>query len=151
MPINATPKIDNSSTATNLPIITKSSIQFVNDSTEEHFMAMIINGSKEVFAKEAQIAFDNLNNDEFNKLQLNATYVQFNKDTYIVWVGPFDNQKESIQYTQKIRPRLKSELISFIPEKQYEIFIFGKNNILQISSNEDLLLYKEFMLKNIYK
>lgn len=151
LPINATPKIDNSSTATNLPIITKSSIQFVNDSTEEHFMAMIINGSKEVFAKEAQIAFDNLNNDEFNKLQLNATYVQFNKDTYIVWVGPFDNQKESIQYTQKIRPRLKSELISFIPEKQYEIFIFGKNNILQISSNEDLLLYKEFMLKNIYK
>lgn len=151
LPINAIPKIDNSSTATNLPIITKSSIQFVNDSTEEHFMAMIINGSKEVFAKEAQIAFDNLNNDEFNKLQLNATYVQFNKDTYIVWVGPFDNQKESIQYTQKIRPRLKSELISFIPEKQYEIFIFGKNNILQISSNEDLLLYKEFMLKNIYK
>lgn len=144
-------KPNNLSTNPNLNTVAKNKIQFVNDSTEEHFMAMVIKGSKEVFVKEAQNALDNLNNDEFNKLQLNATYVQFNEDTYIVWIGPFDNQKESIQYTQKIRPRLKTELISFIPVKQYEIFIFGKTNILQINSYEDLLMYKEFMIKNIYK
>ena len=114
-------------------------------------MAMIIKGSKEVFVKEAQNALDNLNNDEFKKLGLSVTYVQFNENTYIVWVGPFDNQKESIQYTQKIKPRFQTELISFIPSKQYEIFIFGKTNIMQITSNEDLLKYKDFMLKNIYK
>ena len=132
-------------------LTTKNSIQFTNDSTEDHFMAMIIKGSKEVFVKEAQNALDNLNNDEFKKLDLSATYVQFNDNTYILWVGPFDNQRESIQYTQKIKPRLQTELISFIPAKQYEIFIFGKSNIMQITSNEDLLKYKEFMLKNIYK
>jgi len=126
-------------------------IQFTNDSTEEHYMAMIIKGSKEVFVKEAQTALDNLNEDEFKKLQLDVTFVQFNKDTYIVWVGPFDHQKESIQYVQKIKPRLKTEIISFIPSKQYEIFIFGKSNILQINNDEDLLQYKDFMIKNIYK
>ena len=129
----------------------KSLIQFTNDSTEEHYMAMVIKGSKEVFVKEAQTALDNLNEDEFKKLQLDVTYVQFNKDTYIVWVGPFDRQQESIQYAQKIKPRLKTEIISFIPSKQYEIFIFGKSNILQINNDEDLLQYKDFMIKNIYK
>ncbi len=129
----------------------KSSIQFTNDSTEEHYMAMVIKGSKEVFVKEAQTALDNVNEDEFKKLQLDVTYVQFNQDTYIVWVGPFNRQQESIQYAQKIKPRLKTEIISFIPTKQYEIFIFGKSNILQINNDEDLLQYKDFMLKNIYK
>ena len=144
--INKKSTIDSNQSLTN-----NTSIQFTNDSTEDHYMAMIIKGSKEVFVKEAQNALDNLNNDEFKKLGLSVTYVQFNENTYIVWVGPFDNQKESIQYTQKIKPRFQTELISFIPSKQYEIFIFGKTNIMQITSNEDLLKYKDFMLKNIYK
>ncbi len=126
-------------------------IRFTNDSTEEHYIGIVIKGTKEVFAKEAQNAMDNLNTDEFNSLQLSSTYVQFNKDTYIVWVGPFDTQKQAITYTQKVKPRLKTEIISFIPAKQYEIFIFGKSNILQISNNEDLLLYKDFMFKHIYQ
>jgi hypothetical protein len=128
-----------------------SNIQFINDTTEEHYWGIVIKGSKEVFAKEAQIAMDNVNTEEFNSLELSSTYVQFNQDTYIVWVGPFDTQKQAITYTQKIKPRLKSELISFLPIKQYEIFIFGKSNILQINTNEDLQLYRDFMLKNIYQ
>lgn len=131
--------------------IAKPMLAFTNDSSEEHFMAMIIKGTKEVFIKEAQNALENLNNEEFNKLGLSTSFVQFNQDTHIVWVGPFDNQKESIAYTLKIKPRLTSELISFIPVKQYEIFIFGKSNILLINDFEDVLKYKEFMFKNIYK
>ena len=128
-----------------------SNIQFINDTTEEHYWGIIIKGSKEVFAKEAQIAMDNVNTEEFNSLALSSTYVQFNQDTYIVWVGPFDTQKAALNYTQKIKPRLKTELISFLPTKQYEIFIFGKSNILQINNNEDLQLYRDFMLKYIYQ
>jgi hypothetical protein len=128
-----------------------SNIQFINDTTEEHYWGIVIKGSKEVFAKEAQIAMDNVNTEEFNSLELSSTYVQFNQDTYIVWVGPFDTQKAALIYTQKIKPRLKTELISFLPTKQYEIFIFGKSNILQINNNEDLQLYRDFMLKYIYQ
>jgi hypothetical protein len=128
-----------------------SNIQFINDTTEEHYWGIVIKGSKEVFAKEAQVAMDNVNTEEFNSLELSSTYVQFNQDTYIVWVGPFDTQKAALTYTQKIKPRLKTELISFLPTKQYEIFIFGKSNILQINNNEDLQLYRDFMLKYIYQ
>jgi tetratricopeptide (TPR) repeat protein len=128
-----------------------SNLQFINDTTEEHYWGIVIKGSKEVFAKEAQIAMDNVNTEEFNSLEISSTYVQFNQDTYIVWVGPFDTQKAALSYTQKIKPRLKSELISFLPTKQYEIFIFGKSNILQINTNEDLQLYRDFMLKYIYQ
>lgn len=126
-------------------------IIFTNDSLEDHYMAIVTNKVKEVFAKETKTAFNYLNTDEFKQLQLNTTHVQFDEDTYVVWIGPFDNKQACIQYIQKVKPRLKTELISFIPEKQYEIYIFGKSNILQISSKEDLKLYQEFMLKNIIK
>jgi adenosyl cobinamide kinase/adenosyl cobinamide phosphate guanylyltransferase len=133
-------------TATPIPAII-----FTNDSLEEHYMAIVTNKVKEVFVKETQTAFNYLNEDEYKKLQLNTTYVQFDDEVYIVWIGPFANQASGIQYIQKIKPRLKKELISFIPEKQYEIYIFGKSNLLQIKSKDDLKLYQEYMLKNIIK
>ena len=83
--------------------------------------------------------------------KLKVTYVQFGADTYIVWIGPFANLKSSEQYLTKVKPRLPKEIISFIPVNQYEIYLLGKSNIVLIKNEEDLLLYKEFMFKNIYK
>jgi hypothetical protein len=126
------------------------SIIFTNDSTEDHYVAMVTNKVKEVFVKESQTAFTYLNNDEFKKQNLKTTYVQFDDNVYIVWIGPFSTQQAGKLYIQKIKPRLKNELISFIPANQYEIYILGKSNILQIKTKEDLELYKDFMQKNIY-
>ena len=127
------------------------SIIFTNDSTEDHYVAIVTNKVKEVFVKESQTAFTYLNNDEFKKQNLKTTYVQFDDNVYIVWVGPFSSQQAGTSYIQKIKPRLKNEIISFIPANQYEIYILGKSNILQIKTKEDLELYKNFMQKNIYK
>ena len=92
-----------------------------------------------------------MNNDEFKKQNLKTTYIQFEENIYIVWIGPFSDQLAGKSYIQKIKPRLKNEIISFIPTNQYEIFILGKSNILQIKTKEDLELYKDYMQKNIYK
>ncbi len=126
-------------------------IIFSNDSTEDHYVAMVTNKVKEVFVKESQTAFNYLNNDEYKKQNLNTTYVQFDDNVYIVWIGPFSSQKAGMNYIQKVKPRLKNELLSFIPTSQYEIYILGKSNIIQIRTIEDLQLYKDFMQKNIYK
>ncbi len=126
-------------------------IIFSNDSTEDHYVALVTNKVKEVFVKESQTAFTYLNNDEFKKQNLKTTYVQFDDNVYIVWIGPFSTQQAGTSYIQKIKPRLKNELISFILANQYEIYILGKSNILQIKTKEELELYKEFMQKNIYK
>ena len=98
-----------------------------------------------------QTAFNYLNNDEFKKQQLNVTYVQFSEDSYIVWIGPFANLNNSVTYLNKVKTRLSKEIISFIPANQYELYLLGKSNILLIKNEEDLLLYKQFMLNNIYK
>jgi hypothetical protein len=46
---------------------------------------------------------------------------------------------------------LSKEIISFVPSKQYEIYLLSKSNILLIKDEADLKQYQQFMFKNIYK
>jgi hypothetical protein len=126
-------------------------LAFTNDSSEQHYIAFATQKVSAAFVKEMQTAFSYLNNDEFTKEKLNVTYVQFNESSYIVWIGSFENSQLAKNYMNKIKPRLSREIISFVPSKQYEIYLLSKSNILLIKDEADLKQYQQFMFKNIYK
>ena len=126
-------------------------VTFENDSLEPHYIALVTNKVSASFVKEIQNAFNLLNDDEFNKLKLNVTYIQFDDFTYIVWIGSFNNRLNASTYLNKIKPRLSKEIISFVPTKQYQLYLLGKSNIILIKSPEDLKKYEQFMIQNIYK
>ncbi len=126
-------------------------LNFENDSTELHYMALVTNKVSASFVKEVQNALNSLNEDEFKKQNLNVTYIQFDADTYIVWIGYFENRQKAVNYLTKVKPRLSKEIISFVPTKQYQLYLFGKSNIILIKSQADLKQYEQFMIKNIYK
>ena len=139
----------NSKVIATVPIIP--ALPFTNDSSEQHYIAFATQKVSAAFVKEMQTAFTYLNNDEFIKEKLNVTYVQFNESSYIVWIGSFENSQLAKNYMNKIKPRLSREIISFVPSKQYEIYLLSKSNILLIKDEADLKQYQQFMFKNIYK
>ena len=126
-------------------------LPFTNDSSEQYYIAFATQKVSAAFVKEMQTAFTYLNNDEFIKQKLNVTYVQFNENSYIVWIGPFVNNLDAKTYINKVKPRLSTEIISFVPSKQYEIYLLSKSNILLIKDEADLKQYQQYMFKNIYK
>ena len=126
-------------------------LPFTNDSSEQYYIAFATQKVSAAFVKEMQTAFTYLNNDEFIKQKLNVTYVQFNENSYIVWIGPFVNNLDAKTYMNKVKPRLSTEIISFVPSKQYEIYLLSKSNILLIKDEADLKQYQQYMFKNIYK
>ena len=132
-----------------IPII--AALPFTNDSSEQYYIAFATQKVSAAFVKEMQTAFTYLNNDEFIKQKLNVTYVQFNENSYIVWIGPFVNNLDAKTYMNKVKPRLSTEIISFVPSKQYEIYLLSKSNILLIKDEADLKQYQQYMFKNIYK
>ncbi len=142
-----TPKM----TETQVPKATEEGLQFSKTELEPHYIALVTHDIKEILVKEVQKSFQELNQDEFVKQKLDVTYLQFEDKIFVVWIGPFDNLKESTNYLNKVKGRLAKEIISFIPTQQYELFILGKSNIVQINNNADLIKYKAFMEKNIYK
>ena len=126
-------------------------IDFENDSLEPHYIALVTNKVSASFVKEIQNALNILNNDEFNKQKLNVTYIQFDETTYIVWIGSFINRTNASSYLNKIKTRLNKEIISFVPTKQYQLYLMGKSNIILIKNREDLNKYEQFMIQHIYK
>jgi hypothetical protein len=68
-----------------------------------------------------------------------------------VWIGPFTNASEGLLYLQKVKPRLSTEIISFIAKKQYELTLIGKSNIIQVNNQEQLDQYKRYKSTYYFK
>ena len=93
-----------------------------------------------------------MDRSKFKKQNLDVTYIEFEPNVFVVWIGPFLDLNSSYTYLNKIKGRLSNEIISFVQTKQYELFILGKSNILQIKNSDDLKKYKIYMnSNNIYK
>lgn len=129
-------------TSTALAKITEPQLVFTNDSLEQHYIALETYNVSPVFVKEIQNAFKDVHAEEFRKLNLAVTFVQFNEQSHIVWVGPFENAGAGLQYIQKVKPRLSTEIISFINKKQYDLTLIGKSNIIQINNQAQMDQYK---------
>ena len=117
-------------------------IVFTNDSLEQHYIALQTMNVSALFVKEIQNAFKDVNTEDFRKLNLAVTYVQFTDQSQIVWIGPFTNASEGLAYINKVKPRLSTEIISFIAKKQYDLTLIGKSNIILINNQEQLDQYK---------
>jgi len=117
-------------------------IVFSNDSLEQHYIALQTMNLSAVFVKEIQNAFKDVNAEDFRKLNLAVTFVQFTDQSHIVWIGPFANASDGLAYINKVKPRLSTEIISFVPKKQYDLTLIGKSNITLISNQEQLDQYK---------
>lgn len=144
--IAVSPKIDSSN-----KVAMDAGLFFTKDESEPHYAAILTTNIKEILVKEMVTALGYLNKDEFKKQNLDVTYLEFEPNVFVVWIGPFENLNSSNTYLNKIKGRLSTEIISFVQSKQYELYLLGKSNILQIKNSDDLKKYKSFMNNNIYK
>jgi len=117
-------------------------ITFTNDSLEQHYIALQTINVSAVFVKEIQNAIKDFNTETFKQLNLVVTYVQFTDQSHIVWIGPFTKASDGLAYINKVKPRLSTEIISFIAKRQYDLTLIGKSNIVLITNQEQLDQYK---------
>jgi len=117
-------------------------ITFTNDSLEQHYIALQTMNVSTIFVKEIQNAIKDYNTETFKPLNLAVTYVQFTDQSHIVWIGPFEKASDGLTYINKVKPRLSTEIISFIAKKQYDLTLIGKSNIVLINNQEQLEQYK---------
>ena len=144
--INSTPKNDS---ALSKNIINQ--ITFTNDSLEQHYIALQTMNVSAVFVKEMQNAIKDFNTETFKQLNLAVTYVQFTDQSHIVWIGPFTKASDGLAYINKVKPRLSTEIISFIAKRQYDLTLIGKSNIVLITNQEQLDQYKRDKLNYYFK
>jgi hypothetical protein len=126
-------------------------ISFRNDSTQPHYISFAVDNTSANQIERMQAAMQQFHKNEKGLPNLNVTYTQLDKMLYLLWIGPFDNVNQSIKYINTVKTKLATQITPFIPQQQYEIYIFGKSNISLIPDSKALKLYREFMINNIYK
>ncbi len=123
-------------------------IIFTNDSLQQHYAAIAVMNSNSATMDRIQTAIQQYHKNEKSTNLLTATYTELDKAQYLLWIGPFDNVNQSIKYLNTLKGKLSSQILPFIPQQQYEIYIFGKSNISTIQNSMDLKAYKDFMINN---
>jgi hypothetical protein len=126
-------------------------IAFTSDSLEQHYIALQTMNISAVFVKEIQNAFKDFNTETFRQLNLAVTYVQFTDQSHIVWIGPFNNASDGLAYINQVKPKLSTEIISFIAKKQYDLTLIGKSNIIQINNQEQMDQYRRYKSNYYFK
>ena len=126
-------------------------IAFSSDSLEQHYIALQTMNISAVFVKEIQNAFKDFNTETFRQLNLAVTYVQFTDQSHIVWIGPFNNATDGLAYINQVKPKLSTEIISFIAKKQYDLTLIGKSNIIQINNQEQMDQYRRYKSNYYFK
>lgn len=143
--LNGTPNLKMAVSPKNDSALSKNvlnQITFTNDSLEQHYIALQTINVSTIFVKEIQNAIKDFNTETYKQLNLAVTYVQFTDQSHIVWIGPFTKASDGLAYINKVKPRLSTEIISFIAKKQYDLTLIGKSNIVLINNQDQLDQYK---------
>ena len=143
--LNGTPNLKMAVSPKNDSALSKNvlnQITFTNDSLEQHYIALQTINVSTIFVKEIQNAIKDFNTETYKQLNLAVTYVQFTDQSHIVWIGPFTKASDGLAYINKVKPRLSTEIISFIAKKQYDLTLIGKSNIVLINNQDQLYQYK---------
>ena len=126
-------------------------MDFLNDSTEIHYVAFAINNIDLVTARKAQSLLSQISKAAYPSDNYDISFSAIDNGSFLLWAGPFDDKKGALKYLGLMNPKLKPQFLALMPKQQYEIYIFGKSNISLISTPSALTSYKEFMFKKIYK
>jgi len=124
---------------------------FKKDTNELHYIAVVANKINAYATNRIKDSLFTIINIENSKQKAGATISQIENDAYVIWIGPYENTSTSLKYLMNINSKMKKDLISIIAEKQYDILVIGKSNIIQIKTMDDFKKYKIFMLNNIFK
>ena len=126
-------------------------MDFLNDSTENHYVAFAINNIDLVTARKAQSLLSQISKAAYPSDNYDISFSAIDNGSFLLWAGPFDDKKGALKYLGLMNPKLKPQFLALMPKQQYEIYIFGKSNISLVSTPSALTSYKEFMFKKIYK
>jgi hypothetical protein len=121
------------------------------DTTENYYLAVIVNNPLVSITKKIKDSITRVLKLDLLNQNAIPSYSQFQENTYIIWIGPLDNVNNAKQYLKANTQNIRKAITSYISDKQFDICLIGKSNIIELKTQNDLKLYKDFMQKNIIK
>ena len=125
--------------------------KFTYDSAEIHYIALVTNNTNEFIVNRIKDSLLKNYKFDFISRKLTSTLSELQEKSYILWIGPFENEIVATTYFTNFAPSFRKGLNDYISVDKYELITIGKKNIVNIKSLNDFKDYKIMMSTNINK
>ncbi|MES1220833.1 MAG: hypothetical protein ABUT20_35360, partial [Bacteroidota bacterium] len=113
------------------------------------YVVLILNKVDPVFSNEAKNAFFRYNRETYYNKIMSADLFELDADNRLLFISPFKNVQEAIDYIDKTRPKTATEIIPWLKGGKYSFSIISEKNIDVLKANKDLESYKKFLNQNL--
>jgi hypothetical protein len=142
------PKIDNKP-----PIVDTSSkkavtIPFAYNPNTIHSVMVVLNKVDGIFASETKNSFDTYNRRAFPR-PFTYESVILTGETRILLIKAFSNAQAAIDYIQKVKPAVPTQILSWLKADKYSFSIISDSNLGLLKANPDMEGYKRFLEQNL--
>jgi hypothetical protein len=110
-----------------------------------HYVALILNKVDPVFSNEAKNAFFRYNREAFYNKTITVDLIELDADNRLLLMSPFKTAQEAMDYIDKTRPKVASEIIPWLKGGKYSFSIIDDSNLQLLRTNKDLENYKTFL------
>jgi len=135
----------NSSITSNNKVAPYNPNGFIYDSTEIYYIALATNNTTSFIAHRIKDSLLNNYKIDFIRQKIGSTMIQLQENSFIIWIGPFENAIASHKYLSQLTPTLTKGLNDYIAIEKYLLFTIGKSNITKIKSFAAFKEYNTFI------
>jgi hypothetical protein len=118
---------------------------FVFDSTQAHYVVLVLNKVDPVFCNEAKNAFFRYNRETYYNKQYTTELSELDADNKILLINPFKNAREALDYIARAKPLTATEIIPWLKNGKYEFSIISEKNLSVLITAKNLAEYKSFI------
>jgi tetratricopeptide (TPR) repeat protein len=120
---------------------------YVFNSSDQQFVAIILNKVDPVYATETKNAFNRYNQINFYNQKINIVNSKVNDSLNIVLLGPFTDAASALIYVDKVKPNAAGQIIPWLKPDKYSFTIISQPNLDILNDTKDVNGYKSLIDK----
>lgn len=118
---------------------------YTEDSTEAHYIVLVLNKVDPVYVNEARNAFNRYHREQYYGKPIEISSETLNDETKLVIMKGFGNAAEALDYIGKAKKRAASDIIPWLTPQKYSFIMTTAVNLEALHRTKDVTGYKSFM------
>ena len=118
---------------------------YSDNPAQPHYAVLVLDKVDPVYATEARNAFNRYHRETYGNNKNDITTVSLTDDTKLILLNNFENSKITLDYIQKTKKVIQTEIIPWLTPQKYSFMMITGSNLEILKNTKDLNAYKKYL------